>query len=71
MKSISTDIIKARVAELQTDVDRVKGDLISLKEKVTGNFTADDVQRIEELTRELITYKAGQAELVSLLQDSI
>lgn len=68
MKTISTDIIKARVDELQSDVNRVKADLTKLKEKAKGNFQAEDVQKIDELTRELLTFKAGQAELINLLQ---
>lgn len=71
MKTISTDIIKARVAELQSDVDRVKSDLENLKEQAKGNFTSEDVQKIDELTRELLTFKAGQAELLSLIQETV
>jgi len=71
MKTISTDIIKARVDELQSDVDRVKTDLTNLKEKAKGNFQAEDVQKIDELTRELLTYKAGQSELLNLIQQGL
>lgn len=71
MKTISTDIIKARVDELQSDVDKVKSELVSLKDTAKGNFQADDVQKIDELTRQLLTYKAGQAELLNLIQKVI
>lgn len=69
MKAVSADIIKARIIELQSDVDRVKSDLESLKESARLSFTSADVQKMHDLTRELLTYKAGQAELINLLQD--
>lgn len=68
MKTVSTELIKARIDELQSDVDRVKVELQSLKESVKGNFTSEDVEKVDMLTRELITYKAGQAELFGLIE---
>lgn len=64
---VSKEIIKARSAELQSDVDRVKTSLLKLKESAKGNAQAEDLQKLDELTRELLTLKAGQAELISLL----
>lgn len=68
-KTINADIIKERVNELQSDVDRVKSQLESLKDSAKGNFNSEDVQKLDELTRELIAYKAGSAELINLLQE--
>jgi len=65
---VSKELIKERANELQSDVDRVKSTLISLKESVKGKASGEDVQKLDELTRELLTLKAGQAELLSLLQ---
>jgi hypothetical protein len=65
------DLIKSRINELQSDVDRVKTDLQSLKESVKGKAQAEDLQKLDELTRELLTYKAGQAELMNLLQSEL
>lgn len=68
-KSISPDLVKARIDELQSDVDQVKSELNTLKETKQGNFQAEDIQKIDEFTRKLLTFKAGQAELLQLLQD--
>jgi hydroxylamine reductase (hybrid-cluster protein) len=64
---INADIVKARITELQSDVDRVKSNLQALKESSKGNAQAEDMQKLDELTRELIAYKSGQAELIALL----
>lgn len=64
---VSKELIKARTDELQSDVDRVKTSLLKLKESAKGNAQAEDLQKLDELTRELLTLKAGQAELISLL----
>ena len=64
---VSKELIKARTSELQGDVDRVKTSLVNLKESAKGNAKAEDLQKLDELTRELLTLKAGQAELISLL----
>lgn len=69
IKTINVDIIKARVNELQSDVDRVKNDLVTLKDASKGSIKSEDVQKIDELTRELLTFKAAQAELINLLQE--
>lgn len=61
------DLIKARINELQADVDRVKKELESLRDSAKGKAKAEDVQKLDELTRQLLTYKAGQAELINLL----
>jgi hypothetical protein len=66
-KTINADLVKARITELQSDIDRVKSNLQALKESVRGNAQAEDMQKLDELTRELIAYKSGQAELISLL----
>lgn len=69
MKTVSTDIIKARISELQTQVDQVKSELEQLKESARGNMQSEDVQKLDWYTRELLTYKAGIAELIQLLQE--
>lgn len=71
MKSINPDIVKARVSELQIDIDKVKSQLESLKESARGNFTAEDVQSLSSLKDQLLTYKAGQAELINVLNLSL
>ena len=67
-RTVKVELIKARIDELQSDVDSVKSKLTGLKESAKGNFTAEDVQTVDMLTRELLTYKAGQAELINLIQ---
>ena len=69
MKIIKADLVKARIDELQSDVDQNKYKLKTIKKVKQGNFQADEVQKIDELTRKLLTFKAGQAELLQLLQD--
>jgi hypothetical protein len=64
---VSKELIKTRTDELQSDVDRVKSELVKLKESSRGNVKAEDMQRLDELTRELVAYKSGIAELISLL----
>jgi len=71
MKTINLDIVKARVSELQTDIDKVKSQLEALKESAKGKFTAEDVQKISSLKDQLLTYKAGQAELINVLNLSL
>ena len=68
MKTVNVELIKARIDELQVDVERVKTELTELKESAKGNAQADTLQKLDELTRELLTVKAGQAELINLLQ---
>lgn len=68
MKTVSVELIKARISELQTEVDRVKSSLVSLKDRSKGKVTAEDIQSIDMYTRELLTFKAGQSELIQLLQ---
>lgn len=70
-KSINVDLIKARINELQSDIERVKSDLQSLKGSVVGNAGAEDFEKIDRLTRELLTLKAGQSELVALIQTGL
>lgn len=67
MKSISTELVKARIDELQVDIERVKSELQALKLSTAGNVRAEDVQKLDELTRQIITLKSGQAELIGLL----
>lgn len=67
MKSISTELVKARIDELQVDIERVKSELQALKLSTAGNVQAEDVQKLDELTRQIITLKSGQAELIGLL----
>ena len=62
------ELIKARIDELQSDIDRVKSNLSTLKESATGNLQAEDVQKLSSLKDELLTFKAGQAELINILQ---
>lgn len=69
MQTVNADLIKARINELQTQVDQVKSELEQLKESAKGNMQSEDVQKIDEYTRQLLTFKAGQAELIQLLQD--
>lgn len=66
-KSINVDLIKARITELQSDIERVKSDLQSLKGSVVGKAGAEDFEKVDRLTRELLTLKSGQAELIQLL----
>lgn len=61
------DLIKARINELQSDIDRVKSDLQNLKDSVKGKASSDDVQKLDSLTRELLVLKGGQSELINLL----
>lgn len=67
MKSISTELVKARIDELQVDIERVKAELQALKQSSAGNVQAEDVQKLDELTRQILTLKSGQAELIGLL----
>ena len=64
---VSKELIKTRTNELQSDVDRVKSELVKLKDSSRGNVKAEDMQKLDELTRELVAYKSGIAELISLL----
>ena len=68
MNTVNADLIKARISELQTQVDQVKSELEQLKESAKGNMKSEDVQKIDEYTRQLLTFKSGQAELIQLLQ---
>lgn len=67
MQTISKDLVKARINELQSDIDRVKSNLQSLQESVRGNFGKDDIEKVEGYKNELLVLKGGQAELISLL----
>lgn len=69
MKTVGVDVIKARIDELQVDVERVKSSLVQIKGSAKLNMTSEVVQKVHDLTRELLTYKAGQAELINLLQE--
>lgn len=66
-KTIDVGLIKARITELQSDIDRVKSDLQNLKGSVVGKASAEDFEKVDNLTRELLTLKAGQSELIQLL----
>lgn len=66
-KTINADLVKARITELQADIEVVKSNLQALKESVKGNAQAEDMQKLDEYTRQLLTFKAAQAELIGLL----
>lgn len=66
-KTIDVSLIKARITELQSDIDRVKSDLQSLKGSVVGSASAEDFEKVDRLKTELLVAKAGQAELIGLL----
>lgn len=68
MKTVNAELIKARIDELQADVERVKAELAELKESAKVQAEADTMQKLDELTRELLTFKAAQAELINLIQ---
>lgn len=61
------DVIKARIKELELEVDRVKKDLLELRESSQGKFGAEEIEKIDSMTKELIAYKSGIAELIGLL----
>lgn len=66
-KTVNVDLIKARITELQSDIDRVKSDLQSLKGSVVGTANGEDIQKVDNLVKELIVLKGSQAELINLL----
>lgn len=66
-KTIDVSLIKARITELQSDIDRVKSDLQSLKGSVVGKASGEDMEKVDRLTKEIIAYKSAQSELISLL----
>ena len=65
---INADLVKARIDELQADVDSIKSELTNLKESSRGKVNVETIQQIEEFTRKLLIFKSGQAELINLLQ---
>lgn len=67
MKTISADLVKSRIQEIQSEVERVKSDLVDLKDSSKGANEGATLQKLDELTRELIAYKSAQAELINLL----
>lgn len=67
MQTINKDLVKSRITELQSDIDRVKSDLRALQESAKGNFGREEIEKIDLMTKELIVYKGSQAELISLL----
>lgn len=68
-KTVNTDIIKARIDELQADVDRVKSEMVEFRESAKGSVGEDTFEKLDEFRTELLTLKAGQAELINLLQE--
>lgn len=67
MKSINSDLVKARINEIQADIDKVKSNLQSLKDSVQGQLKARDIEQAETYKNELLVLKGGISELVSLL----
>jgi hypothetical protein len=67
MKLINTDLVKARITELQSDIDRVKSNLKGLKESVKGNPETSDIEQVESYKNELLVLKGGISELIGLL----
>jgi hypothetical protein len=67
MKTINADLVKARINELQSDIDRVKSNLQGLKESVKGKPETSDIEKAEMYKNELLVLKGGYAELVALL----
>ena len=61
------DLIKARIKELEADVNRVKAELQNIKDSALGNYSTSDIERVDSLTKELIAYKSGIAELISVM----
>jgi hypothetical protein len=66
-KTINADLVKARITELQSDINRVKSNLQALKESVRGNAQAEDMQKLDDYVRELLVLRGGQSELIALL----
>lgn len=67
MKSISSDLVKARINEIQADIDKVKSNLQALKDSVKGQPETKDIEQAETYKNELLVLKGGISELVSLL----
>lgn len=67
MKLINSDLIKARINEIQADIDKVKSNLQALKDSVQGQLKARDIEQAESYKNELLVLKGGYAELVALL----
>jgi hypothetical protein len=61
------DIIKARINELQVDINRIKTDLKAIQDSARGNFGVAEIEKVDLLTKELIAYKSATAELINLL----
>lgn len=67
MQVINKDLVKARINELQSDIERVKSNLKELQESAKGNFGTAEIEKVDMMTKELIALKSGQAELIGLL----
>lgn len=67
MKSINSDLVKARINEIQADIDKVKSNLQALKDSVQGQLKPRDIEQAEGYKNELLVLKGGYAELVALL----
>ncbi len=67
MNNKAVELAKARIAELNTDLAKVVDELKSIKESHSGSITPESIQRLSELQSQLLTYKAGQAELKNLV----
>ena len=68
MKSINSDLVKARINEIQADIDKVKSNLQALKDSVQGQLKARDIEQAEAYKNELLVLKGGYAELVALIE---
>lgn len=67
MKSINSDLVKARINEIQADIDKVKSNLQILKDSVKGQPETKDIEQAETYKNELLVLKGGISELVALL----
>lgn len=67
MKSINIDLVKARINEIQADIDKVKGKLQTLKESVKGQPETKDIEQVESYKNELLVLKGGISELIALM----
>lgn len=68
MKSINSDLVKARINEIQADIDKVKANLQALKDSVQGQLKPRDIEQAEAYKNELLVLKGGISELIALIE---
>ena len=69
MKPINSDLVKARINEIQADIDKVKANLQALKDSVQGQLKPRDIEQAEAYKSELLVLKGGISELIALMRD--